>query len=124
MSKTVAEKLRLLPGTRGLLLDPPPGYVDTLGPQVSVDTRPGSAPYDVVQLFVTTGAGLHARLADARAALGPVGILWITYPKLTSKAAGELSRDVLFELMRGQGFRAVAQVAVDETWSAMRFKPL
>ncbi|NJD10463.1 MAG: hypothetical protein FIB01_08540 [Gemmatimonadetes bacterium] len=63
-------------------------------------------------------------MPKSRPYLGPAAILWVTYPKLTSRAAGELNRDALFGLMRGHGFQAVAQVAVDDTWSAMRFKPL
>jgi len=39
------------------------------------------------------------------------GVLWICCPNLTSTKAGGPSR------------RAVAQVALDDTWSAMRFVP-
>jgi hypothetical protein len=123
MPKSLADKLRLLPGKRGLVLSPPPAYLEQLGSAAPVDLQPHQPPYDVVQLFVTGAGDLQAQLAAARPVLGPAAILWVTYPKLTSKAAGELNRDVLYGLMQEQGFQAVAQIAVDETWSAMRSPP-
>ena len=124
MPKALAEKLRLLPEKRGLVLSPPSRYLEQLGTSAPVDLQPHQPPYDVVQLFVTGERDLQVQLETARPVLGPAAILWVTYPKLTSKAAGELNRDVLYGLMQEQGFQAVAQIAVDETWSAMRFKPL
>ena len=124
MPKALAEKLRLLPEKRGLVLSPPSRYLEQLGTSAPVDLQPHQPPYDVVQLFVTGERDLHLQLETARPVLGPAAILWVTYPKLTSKAAGALNRDVLYGLMQEQGFQAVAQIAVDETWSAMRFKPL
>jgi len=124
MPKALAEKLRLLPEKRGLVLSPPSRYLEQLGTSAPVDLQPHQPPYDVVQLFVTGERDLQVQLETARPVLGPAAILWVTYPKLTSKAAGALNRDVLYGLMQEQGFQAVAQIAVDETWSAMRFKPL
>jgi hypothetical protein len=126
MARSLAEKLRLLPDSRALVLNAPTGYVASLDPDPAgrIDTQPAQGVYDVVQLFVTTATDLRAQLAAVRAALGPGTILWVSYPKLTSKLAGELNRDVLYGLLQDHGYQAVAQVAVDETWSAMRFKPL
>src|SRR5204863_9060693 len=50
-------------------------------------------------------------------------LVWISYPKKTSKIEGELSRDVIRETMKGTRWRAVSIVAIDEVWSALRFRP-
>jgi len=35
----------------------------------------------------------------------------------------DLSRDLIREAMSGTGWRAVSIVAIDEIWSALRFRP-
>jgi hypothetical protein len=77
---------------------------------------------EVVVLFVADraafDAGIQPMLAEAR----EDAVLWIAYPKLTGALAGDLHRDVLREAVRGFGLDTVAQVAIDEDWSALRVK--
>ncbi len=35
----------------------------------------------------------------------------------------DLNRDSLWELLSGDGIRPVRQIAIDDTWSALRFRP-
>jgi hypothetical protein len=79
--------------------------------------------YPFVQVFVTRLSGIRrfARKLSKHAA--PSALVWISYPKKTSKAGGDLSRDVIREAMSGTGWRAVSIVAIDEVWSALRFRP-
>jgi hypothetical protein len=80
----------------------------------------GSA--DVVLAFVRTRREVQAKAKAWKRGLAAGGSLWICYPKLTSASAGELSRDVLWRDLEPLGLRPVAMVAIDPTWSAMRFK--
>ena len=50
-------------------------------------------------------------------------LVWISYPKKTSRTDSNLSRDIIREAMSGAGWRAVSIVAIDEVWSALRFRP-
>lgn len=50
-------------------------------------------------------------------------VVWIAYPK-AKQLATDLNRDILHELMSKHHLDAVRQIALDETWSAMRFKYL
>ena len=50
------------------------------------------------------------------------GLLWISCPRRSSKVETDLTRDVLWELMKGTGLRPVRQVSVDPIGSAMRFR--
>ena len=62
---------------------------------------------------------LKKALADDKA------LLWLAYPKGSSKKyAADLNRDSLHALMASQGFDGVSLVAIDDDWSAMRFKRL
>ena len=51
------------------------------------------------------------------------GLLWVSYPKKSSKVDTDLSRDTLWEPPGETGLRPVTQVSIDKTWSAMRFRP-
>jgi hypothetical protein len=51
-------------------------------------------------------------------------ILWVAYPKLTSKLAADLSRDVIHKLAPKHGLDTVSQIAIDDDWSALRLKRL
>jgi hypothetical protein len=51
------------------------------------------------------------------------GLAWIAYPK-AGKLGTDLNRDILWKHMLEKGIEAVRQVSVDETWSAIRFRPV
>ena len=51
-------------------------------------------------------------------------LLWLSYPKRSSKVETDLSRDVGWEVVADAGLRPVTQVSIDETWSALRFRPV
>lgn len=50
-------------------------------------------------------------------------ILWIAYPKKTSKRYRcEFNRDSGWSVLGAAGFEGVRMVAIDEDWSALRFR--
>jgi len=50
-------------------------------------------------------------------------VIWVAYPKGTSKKYKcEFNRDTGWVEMGRQGFEPVRQVAIDEDWSALRFR--
>ena len=51
------------------------------------------------------------------------GLLWFTYPKKTAKIKADITRDTGWESVRAAGWRPVTQIAIDETWSALRLRP-
>ncbi len=122
---SLVKKLRVQPGQRLLVLNAPPGYIESLGdlPEgVQVSEVP-EGTYDFVHLFVTDRKDLDRMRQAAMDAVAYDGLLWISYPKRSSKVATDLTRDVLWELMSDTGLRPVTQVSVDEVWSALRFRP-
>jgi hypothetical protein len=123
-SKALAKKLALKPGQRFLLLGAPPGYKDALGPLppgVTVTTKAGEKA-DAVQAFATTKKELKDALAKAKTALNPGGMIWLTYPKGTSKMRSDINRDSIREYALDVGLQTVALIAVDDDWSAIRCK--
>ena len=50
-------------------------------------------------------------------------LLWFAYPKGTSKRyTCDFNRDTGWQVIRRAGFDSVRQVAIDEDWSALRFR--
>lgn len=120
----LTRRLHLKPGMKLAVVGAPAGYFRLLDPlpegvRISTALRGKS---EVVQAFVRTGNELARRVPALKKALAARGTLWICYPKLTSASAGELSRDVIWKALVPHGLRPVAQVAIDETWTGMRFK--
>src|SRR4051794_40747825 len=79
---------------------------------------------DVTVVFVTTDEEVRAAIPALVADAGAARAAWIAYPKKSSAAAGSLSRDTLREVIdRTTDATTVTQVAIDETWSALRIRP-
>lgn len=126
--KTIAQKLLLKPGFRLLVLDAPGEAVTMLAPLpdgVGVESEAaGSAEFDAVLAFVRSKADVAARAASIVAAVRPGGLLWAAYPKKSGAIKTDISRDDGWQPMWALGWDTVSLVALDETWSAMRFRPL
>ena len=119
------KKLRIQPSQRLVILNPPPGYVESLHPlpegaQVVAET---AREVDFCHLFAQNSAQLAELLPIAMHAIQYDGLLWVSYPKKNSKVPSDLSRDALWELPGEPGLRPVTQISIDETWSALRYRP-
>lgn len=107
-------------------LNAPDGFATALGelpPGVVQPDAPEPGSLDLVALFVKSLAELEAQIPAAIALIKYDGLLWICYPKKSSKIKTDIDRDTGWEKMKGLGYAGVAMVAVDETWSAMRYRP-
>ncbi len=125
--KTLAQKLLIKKGYTVLLLNAPAGYRAVLGelpPDVTLLTSPPGYTVDLVQLFVTSAEELDARLPGMRRLVKPKGLLWVSYPKGTSGVKTDINRDSIWAYARTVGWEAVANVSVNEVWSALRLKPV
>ena len=80
--------------------------------------------YPFVQVFATRLAEISTFAKKLPKHAAPNASVWISYPKKTSKVEGDLSRDLIRRAMIGRGWRAVSIVAIDQVWSALRFRPI
>ncbi len=121
----LVKKLKLKPGQRAAILGAPTGYLDQLQPLPEGvelhETLTGS--FDWVQVFVRTKAELDAAVPRLLAALKPEGLLWISFPKGSSKIQTDLTRDTGWEALQAADLKWVTLVAVDPTWSAFALRP-
>lgn len=79
--------------------------------------------YGFFLLFVKGQEDIRLSLPFLSENLEPDGILWFAYPKKSSKKYdSRLSREVGWDAIRQLGYEPVRQVAIDQDWSALRFR--
>jgi hypothetical protein len=80
-------------------------------------------PYGFIIIFVKsvseiesiTPMTIHNLMAD--------GVLWFCYPKKTSKKyTSDIDRDHGWQVLNDSGLYGIRLVAIDEDWSALRFR--
>lgn len=118
--KTLTEKLFLKPGKKLMLINPPQ---DLSGLLPAPDVLPPEKG-DVLLAFIQTMSGLLEMLPKLNSLVNPGGIIWIAYPKLTSRQKSDVNRDSINTQAKLAGWTGVAIIAIDETWSALRIRPL
>jgi hypothetical protein len=116
------KKLGIAVGSRVLVVAAPGGFA--LGPLpdgVRLHSRPGPAPYDVVLAFCLDLAALLRRFEPLAGRITPNGALWISWPKKSGGLATDLTENVVREVGLAAGLVDVKVVAVDATWSGLKF---
>ena len=121
----LAKKLQVKPGKHWLLFNAPANYLALLEPlpegaTVSYETK-GS--FDGIQLFVKNSIELAENLKIIVPVLRPDTILWIIYPKKSSGIESDLEMMSSWDELSKYGLRGVAAAAVNENWTALRFRP-
>jgi hypothetical protein len=85
--------------------------------------RAVSGPTSFAMAFVITQAELDAASRTLATACAGDAVLWMVYPKGTSKKYRcEFNRDSGWAVLTEAGFESVRMVAIDEDWSALRFR--
>ena len=110
------DKLGVKPGDTFACVDVPPALEGAL-PAGDV---PGA---DTMLTFVRNRAAAAAAIPAALARFTPGQRLWFAYPKRSGAHASDISRDHGWNALAEADFLAVTQIALDEDWSALRFRP-
>ena len=82
-----------------IFINEPKNYRAILGElpiNVTILTEPNTS-VDLIQFFVTSKKELEEKLNDIKSNLNPKGLLWVTYPKGTSKIKTDINRDIIRE---------------------------
>lgn len=111
---TLSQKLQLKTGQSIRLVNQPSGLALDLA---------ASAKADAVLLFVESVADLNRRAPAVLKSLPHDALLWIAYPKKTGRIKTDIHRDSGWDAVLQAGLQGVRMIAVDDTWSAMRFRP-
>jgi hypothetical protein len=118
-------KLNLKTTPELLVLNAPPTFESELA--LLIDRKilraPGAAPASFAIAFAITQAELDTASRVLVQTKSPDPVLWIAYPKQSSKRYRcEFHRDSGYSVLGDAGFERVRMVAIDEDWSALRFR--
>ncbi|HKE83771.1 MAG TPA: hypothetical protein VKB50_08460 [Vicinamibacterales bacterium] len=79
-----------------------------------------SADVNLVQVFTTRRAQLAHALAGYRQSLAPDAVVWVSWPKKSSKVPTDITEDTVREIALPLGFVDVKVCAVDDVWSGLK----
>ncbi len=116
MDNAIFKKMKVKDGMSFIVINKPQDYpeAENLIPSVG-----GQA--DFVHLFVKSREDFENCVKSAVENRKPDGLLWISYPKSKGKIIYDINRDSMWDLSIPYGVHPVAQVALDDCWSALRF---
>ncbi len=119
-TKSVAEKLLIRPETT--LWSSEPSRLHLIEP-LPRGVRPVDGPEQAstALVFANDAASLREVLTAHQDQLTRPTTFWVAYPKANR---ADINRDSLWPILAEFGMRPIAQVAVDDVWSALRFRPL
>jgi hypothetical protein len=114
----LAAKLQLKPAQTVAVADAPANFD---GDDLGEHPEAALAQADLVLVFAPNGAQLAAKALDLVASARRGALTWVAYPK-GGKLGTDLNRNTLRESVAEHGLDTVRQIALDDTWSALRLK--
>jgi hypothetical protein len=119
-TKSIAEKLLIKPNTTIWLSQAAHRErIEPLPSGVRLVEQLGQATIALV--FADDASSVRRILDEHKDQLAQPSILWVAYPKGNR---ADINRDSLWPILGEYGMRPIGQVAVDEVWSALRFRPI
>lgn len=117
-----AKKMKLRSGLKAAIINAPENYVDMLKHDTALSPTL-NGKFDWIQIFVRNKAELEVLAPKAAKALRPDSMLWISFPKGTSRIQTDLTRDKGWESLQALDLKWITLVSVNETWSAFALRP-
>jgi len=118
----LAKKLGIKAGSRVLLAGEPDNYrklIEPLPDGVTFVSRLSDST-DLVHFFSAKKADLAKALKSYRSTLAPAAVVWVSWPKKSSKVPTDITEDTVREVALPLGFVDVKVCAVDEVWSGLK----
>jgi len=123
MDLALIKKLKLNVGEKSLILNAPEDYLlsakESLGENLHTEVQ---GEYSFVQAFLFSKEDVDKFAPKAISASNDSTMLWLCYPKKSSKIKTDITRDQGWETLEELGFVGVSLISIDNTWSAMRFR--
>ena len=119
---SLAKKMKRTAGGRAAIINPPIGYETESFPALEPASLSLKGQFDWVQVFVQNKAELDKLAPKAAKALAPGAILWVTFPKGSSRIQTDLTRDQGWDIIRTLDLKWITLISVNETWSAFSLR--
>ena len=118
------KKLGIKPGFRIILQNEPSHYLDWLSPlpdEVELVKKSDKNDIDFVHLFVLQRKIFEKEFKSFKKNLKKDGMMWISWPKKSSKVPTDLDENIIREFGLANGLVDVKVCAVDDVWSGLKF---
>ena len=121
---TLARRMKLQEGQLAVVLNAPEGALQELEPLPFgvILSENGKIPADWILIFVKNQAELEKVLPKALKLFQPETLLWIAYPKKTSRIKTDFTRDTGWSFLQDKGLRWLTLVSFNEDWSAFAMR--
>ena len=119
MTKTIAEKLQIKPHSTVWVSDPSQIALLTPMPE-GVRESDSLATASTAVVFAEDAAAARKLMTEHAADVTKPAVFWVAYPKGNRS---DINRDTLWPIIAEFDMRPNGQVAIDEHWSALRFRP-
>lgn len=116
------KKLGIKPPMTLVAINAPEEYRSWLGELpagVTIVSKP-ARPLKAVHLFAARRTVLEKHLSTCRKQLDQDGFVWVSWPKKASRAATDITEDVIREIALPLGFVDIKVCAVSEVWSGLK----
>jgi hypothetical protein len=121
----LAKKMKLKAGHVAMIINAPDKYLQELEPlpaNVKISQKLEN-PADWIQIFVKSRKELDILFPKVLKLFKPETMLWISFPKGTSRIQTDLTRDKGWDVVAAADLKWVNLVSVNETWSAFAVRP-
>jgi hypothetical protein len=118
----LAKKLGVRDGSRIFLQDAPRNFLGLLAPlpdRVSlVDRIAGDT--DIVHIFSKEKGRLSKALATSLKKMKSDAVIWVSWPKKSSKVPTDITEDTIREIALPLGLVDIKVCAIDDIWSGLK----
>ena len=122
-SKSLAEKLGVKEGFRAILINAPENYDTLLNPSKKkiIWGKKLSGMFDFIQCFTEEEKSLTTQFPQLKKYLKPDGMLWVSWPKITTDSNTDFNEDLIRKTGLKFGLIDTIVCAVDDKWSGLKF---
>ncbi len=125
MANSIAHKLRIKPQYTLLTINAPANFKKGLQAlPAGVKVTDTVKDYDQVHWFVLNKSQIEKEMSKVMKLVKPEVIVWVYYPKGTSKIQTDLTRDKGWDCLLAEGDKLtwINLISFDETWSVFGFR--
>jgi|SRR5215471_7736085 len=114
------KKLGLKDGFRIRLINTPAEVKSELG-DAFAKCRSAKADLDFIFLFSKSRAEFESQLKESAKSLAPAGMIWVSWPKKTSRVPTDLNENLIRQIGLKCGLVDIKVCAVTDVWSGLKF---
>ncbi len=125
MPNSISTKLKIKPNFKLLTINAPNNFKkNLLGLPEDVKISTIDKDYDQVHWFVLNRAQMEREMSKVMKLVKPEVMIWVYYPKGTSKIQTDLTRDKGWDCLLAESKRLtwISLISFDDTWSTFGFR--